>query len=113
MKTYTKYDFYRMVYEKNNGEYPLDDVTWIVKAVFKCMDDILENGDKLVIKEYFTLQRILKEARPANNFGNPCTIPPRYEPLFKPSIRLKRMCKEIEVKEEFGDNEKSQEIQDI
>ncbi len=72
---------------------------WFLKAVFKCMDDILENGDKLVIKDYFTLQRVLKGERTASNFGNPCKIPPRYEPLFKPSVRLKRMCKEMKVEE--------------
>lgn len=97
-------------HEKANKEYPIVDVTWIVKAVFKCMDDILENGDKLVIKDYFTLQRVLKGERSANNFGNPCKIPPRYEPEFKPSVRLKRKCKKMDVAadefDEFEDNSK-------
>ncbi len=31
MKKYNKHDFYKMVYEKNNGAYPIVDVTWIVK----------------------------------------------------------------------------------
>ena len=104
MENYSKHDFYRMVYEKNGGRYPLEDVTWIVKYVFACMDDIIMSGDKLTIYGYFSLQRALKLERITGNFGKPCKIPKRYELELKPSVRLKRICKEMEVEEEFDED---------
>ena len=59
-----KYKFIEMVHDKVRGICSRENVYWTVKAVFECMDDILEEGDELYIREYFTLYpRFKKEMK--------------------------------------------------
>lgn len=109
MKTITKSDLRKLVYEKVRGIYTTDAVYWIVQTVFECMEEILRDGDKLVIMNSFSLEPKLKKAKPTGNFGNKCIIPARYVPYFKPSKKWKAICKEMdavtfEKEEEIDEN---------
>ena len=87
-----KYKFIEMVHDKVRGICSRENVYWTVKAVFECMDDILEEGDELYIREYFTLYPRFKKEMKTSNFGNPCVSPAHYIPEFKPGSKLKRAC---------------------
>ena len=101
-----KNKFIEMVHDKVRGICSRENVYWTVKAVFECMDDILEEGDELYIREYFTLYPRFKKEMKASNFGNPCVIPAHYIPEFKPGSKLKRAC------EHFTKHEDDEEIED-
>lgn len=101
MKKINKVEFNKMVYEKLERKYPVRDIYWIVKAVFECVEDIIRDGDKLIIKDLFSLQPKLKNERVTGNFGNKCTIPSRYVPYFKPSKRLRQICKDLKETDGF------------
>ena len=101
-----KYKFIEMVHDKVRGICSRENVYWTVKAVFECMDDILEEGDELYIREYFTLYPRFKKEMKTSNFGNPCVIPAHYIPEFKPGNKLKRAC------EHFTKHEDDEGIED-
>ena len=101
-----KYEFMKMVHDKVRGKCSMEGVYWTVKAVFECMDDILEEGDELYIREYFTLYPRFKKEMKTSNFGNPCVIPAHYIPEFKPGSKLKRAC------EHFTKHEDDEGIED-
>lgn len=92
MKTVTKADFRKLVYEKVKGTYTVDAVYWIINAVFESMEDILTDGDKLSIKDSFSIQPKMRKEKNTGNFGNKCKIPAHYVPYFKPSKRWKEIC---------------------
>lgn len=96
-KKIDKHEFTKMVHDKVRGIVSAEDTYWTVKAVFECMADILEEGDSLYIREYFTLYPRLKKGRTVNNFGNPMVSPEHYVPCFKPQKILKDVCKELDV----------------
>lgn len=87
-----KHEFMQMVHDKVKGICSTEDVYWTTKAVFECMAEILEEGDELFIKEYFTLYPQLKKERTVSNFGDPCVCPEHYVPCFKPGKNLKEAC---------------------
>ncbi|GAA6410678.1 hypothetical protein K040078D81_47950 [Blautia hominis] len=41
------------------------------------------DGNRLVIRDTFSLQPVYKKERKFNNFGNPIVIPGHYVPEFK------------------------------
>lgn len=106
-QTINKYEFMKMVHDKVRGTCSMDDVYWTTKAVFECMAEILEDGDELFIKEYFTLYPQLKKERIVSNFGNPCICPEHYVACFKPGKKLKEACTYLKEHEgeEIGDED--------
>lgn len=95
MKRHNKSEFVKMVYEKVKDRCIYWDTYWIVKAVFECMADIIENGDSLYINQYFTLYPKLMKDKRTGNFGNPCVIPEHYVPYFKTHKILNEACKDL------------------
>lgn len=97
-KRIKKMEFIKMVHDKvrNTETCNYWNTYWIVKAVFDCMADILETGDCLYIREYFTLYSKKKKDKRTGNFGNPMIIPEHFETCFKPHKRLKEACKSLE-----------------
>lgn len=60
------------------------------------MEEIIRDGNKLVIKDTFSLKPVYKKERKISNFGNPIVIPGHYVPQFKVYHRLKDACAEYE-----------------
>lgn len=105
MKRIDKHEFTNMVHDKVRGFVSAEDTYWTVRAVFECMADILEEGNSLYIREYFTLYPKLKEERLTGNFGDPCIIPEHYVPCFKPQKILKDVCNSIPIEKETEEKE--------
>lgn len=104
-KRINKYEFMQMVHDKVRGICSMEDVYWTTKAVFECMEEILKEGDSLLIMGYFTMYPRLKKERKASNFGNPCTIPEHYEPCFKIGTNLKKACTYLKEHEHDEEDE--------
>lgn len=105
MENITRKKLIDKVYRKLNGQYPYWSVYWIVKAVFECMTDVLEEGDKLFVTNCFTIQPKLKKRKNTGNFGKPCVIPEHYVPYFTPLKHWKEICKNLKDIEEENINE--------
>lgn len=93
-----KKKFTEKVYKKAkdmNPDVTYENTYWIVKAVFECMADIIENNQSLCIYNYLTLRpKLLKEKR-VGNFGNPCVIPEHYVTDIRAHGKLKDACEKI------------------
>lgn len=111
MQNITRKKFINKVYKKLSGRHSYEAVYWIVKAVFECMTDVLEDGDKLFVTNCFTIQPRLKKERIVGNFGDPGIVPAHYVPYFNPMKRWKDICKNLKVAEEekIGKNNKKHE----
>ena len=44
-----------MISEKIDRKYPQEEIYWILKGVFGSFEDILKNGDTLVVWDYFVM----------------------------------------------------------
>lgn len=75
----------KMISEKMDREYPQKEIYFIVQATFRCFEDILRNGDKLVVGDCFTMEPLLKKEREMSNFGKEKIVTPaHYVPHFRP-----------------------------
>ena len=71
---------------------------WTIRYMLRTMTDILENGDKLLLSGYFTVEPKFYKGR-IRRTGlreDPYEYPDRFAPKFKCGIELKRACKAYE-----------------
>lgn len=78
MRTILRWELIRMISEQVDHECPQWVIYYVVQAMGKGMD-----GNRLVIRDTFSLQPVYKKERKFNNFGNPIVIPGHYVPEFK------------------------------
>ena len=98
MANITRPELIKMVSEKIDRKYPQEEIYWILKGVFGCFEDILKNGDTLVVWDYFVMEPKLKNEQKYNNFGKgKVTVPPHYEASFRPYKKLRDACLELPV----------------
>lgn len=109
MKTLKKWDIVRMISEKINHRYPQMEIYYIIKQLGPCMEEVLRDGNKLIIGDTFSLQPEYKKERRVGNFGKePVIVPGHYTPKFKAYHRLKEACKEYEEHLENGSLDKEE-----
>lgn len=96
MKTISRWELIKMISEKVYHECPQWVIYYVVQAMGKCMEEIIRDGNRLVIRDTFSLQPVYKKERKFSNFGNPIVIPGHYEPEFKVYHKLKDACAEYE-----------------
>lgn len=100
MAVITRREFVKMISRKLEFEYPQWDIYYIVQATFRCFEDILKNGDTLIVGDCFRMEPKLKKERQNYNFGKgKVTTPAHYEPYFKPYKKLTDACLSIPVNE--------------
>lgn len=98
MANITRPELIKMVSEKIDRKYPQEEIYWILKGVFDCFEDILKNGDALIVWNYFVMEPKLKNEQKYNNFGKgKVTVPPHYEASFRPYKKLRDACLELPV----------------
>ncbi|MFR7476679.1 HU family DNA-binding protein [Frisingicoccus sp.] len=99
----------KMISEKMDREYPQKEIYFIVQATFRCFEDILRNGDKLVVGDCFTMEPLLKKEREMSNFGKEKIVTPaHYVPHFRPYKKLKDACNAIPVEDTLSHNKEVQ-----
>lgn len=106
MRMINKHEFIQMVFDKVRGMYTYEAAYWITKAVFESMEEILKDGNKLMIKGYISMYPQFKKERKVSNFGDPCISPEHYVPCIKPGQYLVDACDYYqEHKEEIEDED--------
>lgn len=78
MRTISRWELIRMISEQVDHECPQWVIYYVVQAMGKGMD-----GNRLVIRDTFSLQPVYKKERKFSNFGNPIVILGHYVPEFK------------------------------
>lgn len=108
MAKLTRPELIKMVSEKIDGRYPREEIYWILKGVFGCFEDILKNGDTLIVGDYFSMEPKLKPEDKYGNFGKgTITVPAHYEPCFRPYKKLRDACLSLPVDEKQKSRKKS------
>ena len=95
-----RHELIRMVSEKMDRAYPQSEIYFVVQATFRCFEDILKNGDTLIVGDCFKLEPTLKKERELSDFGKGKIVSPaHYVPHFKPYKKLKDACAAIPVED--------------
>jgi len=105
MRRVNEKEFTQRVYEKIIEKDPSHrvnyvDVYWTVRSVLDCLGDIIENGDYLYLKGWFSFYAKLKKEKKVTNFGTPLVVPQHYVACFKPYKRLRDACDRFQRKGE-------------
>lgn len=113
MANITRPELIKMVSEKIDRKYPQEEIYWILKGVFGCLEDILKNGDTLVVWDYFVMEPKLKNEQKYNNFGKgKVTVPPHYEASFRPYKKLRDACLELPMDKKVKTKRKDEDLKD-
>ena len=108
MANITRKELIKMVSEKIDGRYPQEEIRWILKGAFGCFEDILKNGDTLMIWDCFAMEPKLINEHNYYNFGKgKVTVPAHYEPCFRPYKKLRDACLSLPVDEKQKSRKKS------
>ena len=109
MANITRKELIKMISEKIDRKYPQEEIYWILKGVFGSFEDILKNGDTLVVWDYFVMEPKLINENNYYNFGKgKVSIPAHYEPCFRPYKKLRDACLELPVNEKPKSKKKSE-----
>lgn len=92
MRTIKRWELVKMVSKRVDHECPQWVIYYVIQEIFHCMEDVLRDGNRIVIRDTFCLEPRWKADRRVSNFGDPITIPGHYEPHFKAYSKLKRAC---------------------
>lgn len=78
-----------------------EDIYWVLQGLYQCYEDILREGDTLVVGNYFSLKPVLKKERLTGNFGKgKMNVPAHWEPQFKPYSKLRKACADLPIEDE-------------
>lgn len=114
MANITRKELIKMISEKIDRKYPQEEIYWILKGVFGSFEDILKNGDTLVVWDYFIMEPKLKNEQKYNNFGKgKVSIPSHYEASFRPYKKLRDACLELPVDEKKQEEIRKKETEKI
>lgn len=110
MAIITRREFVKMISRKLKSEYPQWDIYYIVQATFRCFEDILRNGDTLIVGDCFRMEPKLRKERQNYNFGKgKVKTPAHYEPHFKPYQKLIDACLSLPVDERENEEKEKEE----
>ena len=111
MANITRKELIKMISEKIDRKYPQEEIYWILKGVFGSFEDILKNGDTLVVWDYFVMEPKLKAENKYGNFGKgTITVPAHYEPCFRPYKKLRDACLELPVEKKVKSKKKDEDL---
>lgn len=96
MRTISRWELIKMISERVDHKCPQWVIYYVVQVMGKCMEDIIRDGNRLVIKDTFSLQPVYKKERVVSNFGKPIVVPGHYVPQFRAYHKLKDACAEYE-----------------
>ena len=85
-------------------------VNAIVKEVFRCIPDLIEDGNKVKICKCMTLQPYLLPERTTVGLGTTTIVPERYRVRFTPLHDLKRACENLYKNEQEKEVEEGDEM---
>lgn len=99
---------YQRLNDKNKWERK-ESVYNIIKETFRCIPDLIEEGNKISICRCMTLQPYLLPERTTVGLGTTTKVPERYRVRFTSLCDMKRACKNLykdqQEKEEEEDDE--------
>lgn len=94
-------DLVKMISEKMYNRYSQDEIYWIIKYFFDCIEDILRNGDTLRLYNTLVVYPVLKRERKCFNFGNgDIIIPAHWEAAIKLMTRYQNACSDLPLPED-------------
>lgn len=105
-------DLVDIVHQRLKDKYkftPKETIYNVLKETFRCIPDLIEEGNKISICRCMTLQPYLKPERKVVVWGKTTFAPERYRVRFTPLHDMKRACENLYKNEQEKEEEEDDE----